>query len=259
MSFSPVLIGTGLAGWNLLNRTKESQITALSRDSYINRQVDYFRQELPNIQSPNDLVNDRGILTVALGAFGLQEDIDNKYFVRRLLDDGTSSPDALSNLLADSRYQSFATAFDFSSPKSMGGDFIEKISSQYISQEFQQLVGDQNPDFRLALNLEREFNNVAQSGLSNDAKWFTIMGNPPMRKVFEVALRLPSSLGNLPIDDQLEILKTRSSSSFGTNDVTHLGSSERLNDIVEKFILQSQILEGNSLSSGSIALTLLRR
>ena len=135
---------------------------------------------------------------------------------------------------------------------------MDRITSAYLEQSFEVSVGNQNEEFRLALNLQRTFGELADRPVAEDTKWFTIMGNPPLRKVFETALNLPSSFGGLPIDDQLNILKDRSASAFGTDNVSELGTTEKQEEIVQRFLLQAQVAQSVTASSGSVALQLLQ-
>ncbi len=258
MTFSPVLPSTGLVGWNFLTRTVEAQKEAFSESSSVQRDIDYFESEFPKLNTAEDLVADRRLLNVALGAYGLQDDINNKYFIRRVLEDGTESQSALSNLLADNRYQKFADAFSFPNPAASNTAFTRDITARYVDQSFESAVGDQNPDFRLALNLQRNLGDIATSGLSNDAKWFSVMGSPPLRKVFEVAFRLPASFANLPIDDQLGEFKDRANSVFGSEDISQFADKEAQERIVDQFLLQSQLSSTSALSGQNIALSLLQ-
>ena len=49
------------------------------------------------IASAEALVKDRRLLTVALGAFGLDGEIDKKFFIRKVLEGGTEASDSLAN------------------------------------------------------------------------------------------------------------------------------------------------------------------
>ena len=63
--------------------------------------------------SAADLVADRRLLKVALGAFGLEGEIDKKAFVRKILEEGTADPASLANRLTDKSYYKLAEAFGF--------------------------------------------------------------------------------------------------------------------------------------------------
>ncbi len=78
MTFQPVVPLGGYAGWAFLNRTQTAQQSAFDESATIVRQTSYFEENIGNITTAEDLVNDRRLLEVALGAFGLDEDINNK-------------------------------------------------------------------------------------------------------------------------------------------------------------------------------------
>ncbi|MEM9581641.1 MAG: DUF1217 domain-containing protein [Pseudomonadota bacterium] len=258
MTFNPVIPTGGLAGWNFLSRTVDTQKEVFSNSSVVQRDLDYFKEEFPKVNSADELVNDRRLLGVALGSFGLQDDIDNRYFIKRVIEDGTSDPSALSNLLSDKRYEELASAFSFPNSSRFDPSFTSSVADAYVDQAFELAVGEQNEDFRLALNLQRSLGDLASSSISNDAKWFSVMGSPPMRKVFEVAFRLPTSFANLPIDDQLGVFKDRAQSAFGTDDLSQFSDPAEQDRIVDRFLLQSQLTNFSTFSSQSTALTLLQ-
>lgn len=259
MTFTPVVPFSGLSGWVFLNRTDEAQRTTFASTESTKREVEYFKDNFSNVQNAQDLVDDRRLLSVALGAFGLSDDLDSKFFVKRLLDDGVTDSQALANVLSDTRYGDFVGAFTGIDRIVDPAGFTQSITDRYLAQSFEEAVGEQNNDFRLAMNLERTFGELGARDVGNDTKWFSILGNAPLRTVFETAFRLPSSVGSVPIDDQLNIFKERAEAIFGTSDVAELATVESQEEIVRSFLLQSQLASGASLSTGQTALTLLQQ
>ncbi|MFZ5963527.1 DUF1217 domain-containing protein [Thalassococcus sp. BH17M4-6] len=261
MSFQPVLVGGGLSGWQFLQSTLPTQKAAFERGAQLSRDTAYFAEKIGEITSAEDLVADRRLLRVALGAFGLQDDIDNKFFIRKILEDGTTSPEALSNRLADDRYKAFSKAFGFGEitpPRTGLSYFGTEVLDKYRAQQFEVAVGAQDENLRLAMNLERALPELAQEAGSNDMKWFRIMGTPPLREVFETALGLPDGFGQIDIDQQLETLKDRAQSRFGSDVVTDLATPDVLEKIVQNYLLQTQISASQSTGSGQVALMLLQ-
>ena len=222
MSFTPVIPFGGLAGWAFLKRTDTAQRQAFSDASTFQREADYFSENMPKAVTSEQLVQDRRLLTVVLSAFGLEEDIDNRFFIQKIIDDGVVDTGSLANSLSDPRYREFSAALNDTNRFTNPTAFSQNILTRHAEQSFERAVGDQNNDLRLALNLERSLQDIGEREVANDTKWFSIMGNPPLRRVFETALRLPSSIGSIPIDDQLRVLKSRSEATFGTSEVSQL-------------------------------------
>jgi hypothetical protein len=261
MTFSPAIIGTGYAGWTSLKRSQTVQAAALAKSPKIRLDEDYFRAKIGAVTTADDLVNDRRLLKVALTAFGLEADLNSKAFIRKVLTDGTLKTDALANKLTDKQYLKFSGAFgfgDFSIPRTKLSDFADKTLALYRTRVFEAAVGDTNTDFRLALNAEREIAALAKKTNSEDSKWFTIMGNTPMRTVMQTALGLPTSVASLDLDRQLGIFKERAASVFGDATVAQFTNPEKVEKLVKTYLLRSEIASYSAQNSRSSAvLTLL--
>src|SRR5690606_39015084 len=92
MSFQPTIPMGGLAGWRFLERTAAAQRAAFERGPELARDIAYFQERIAAVGSAEELVADRRLLKVALGAFGLEDEIDKKAFVRKVLEGGTDDP-----------------------------------------------------------------------------------------------------------------------------------------------------------------------
>ena len=77
MTFQPIVPLTGYVGWRFLQNTLERQQETFNQSSQVQRDTTYFRENIGKIQTAEELVNDRRLLSVALGAYGLDEDINN--------------------------------------------------------------------------------------------------------------------------------------------------------------------------------------
>jgi hypothetical protein len=262
MSFQPVIPFGGYAGWAFLNRTREVQQQAFDSSTSLKRDVEYFKEKIGNITSAEALVDDRRLLQVALGAFGLDEDINNKFFLRKILEDGTLDNKALGNRLSDKRYLEFSKAFgfgDFDTPRTILSDFGEEITSAYKEQQFEIAVGAQDPNMRLAMSLDRALDEIATKSTTDNGRWFLVMGQPPVRAVFEAALGLPNSVGALDLDQQLTAFRDKATERFGDGEVSQFTDAAKREDLVRLFLLRSDAQTGSAgLSGRSAALALLQ-
>lgn len=261
MTYTPVVPLGGLAGWAFLKRTLETQKAAFVASPEIKRDEDYFREKIGGIKTAEQLVSDRRLLRVALGAFGLDDDINNKFFIRKVLEDGTLTVDALSNRLADKQYLAFSKAFgfgDFSVPRTQLSDFADNILAQYTTRSFETAVGEQNDTMRLALNAERELPTLAARNLTEDTLWFTVMGNAPLRQVFQTAFGLPTSFGSLDLDQQLSTYKAKAEQAFGADGIKQFAQPEAMDALIRRFLAQSEAQTTFRGGGGSAALTLLQ-
>ena len=261
MSYQPIIPLGGNLGWSFLKNTREAQQDAFDNSTTVTTNADYFRENIGSIQSAEELVNDRRLLTVALGAFGLDDDIENRFYVQKVLEEGTLDEESFANRLADKRYFAMAKAFgfEFTPPSTAISTFPDQILENYKTRQFEVAVGEQDSDLRLALGIERDISELADSNVTEDTAWFTIMGTPAMRSVFETALGLPSEIAAVDIDQQLEVFKEKSSSLFGTTDPADFTDPDLQDSLVRKFLFRAELAASASATSqGSVALTLLQ-
>ncbi|MCL4066224.1 DUF1217 domain-containing protein [Pseudomonas sp. GX19020] len=263
MSFQPVLPADGYGGWLLLKRTMPAQAKAFQQAPVNQRDAQYFRNKIGTVTTADDLVSDRRLLKIALSAFGLEQDINAKAFVKKILSDGVDSPKDLSNRLADKSYRTFAASFGLDGarlPKTLDEGFADALLDQYYVRQFEAAVGEQNDSFRLALNAEREIGKLAASPASEDTKWFTIMGNKPLRQVLEKSFGLPAGFSNLDIDQQLRVLKSRAQSQFGASTVSQFSESTKMEKLVRNFIVRESLTTmSNSPARNALVLLAARR
>ena len=262
IGFQPVVPFAGLAGLSFLDRTMPRQTEAFNRAPDLARDAAHFRERIGGITSAEALVADRRLLSVALGAFGLDADIDNRFFVRRVLEDGSQARDALANRLADKRYRAFAEAFGFGDrggPHTADPGFAERIVTAFQTRRFEAAVGESDATLRLALNARRELPELAARAASDTALWFEILGTPPLRTVFEGAFGLPQGFAALDLDRQLDVVRDRAQRAFGSSEVVQFADPGRLEALTRRFILRAQAEAGPGPGTpGLIALGLLQ-
>lgn len=263
MSYQPVIPAAGYLGWTYLKRTLERQ-QALAQSSPTNRRDEvYFREKIVKITSADDLVSDRRLLRIALTAFGLEADTNAKAFIRKVLSDGVSDPTALANRLADKRYRNLAETFGLGKGQhnlTQSNGFADALLNGYRQRSFEASIGEQNGAMRLALNAERELTALAKVAASEDAKWFTLMGNKPLRAVIETAFGLPASFGRLDIDQQLKTLKSMAQKTYGSSSVSQFSDPKTMDKLVRTYLVRDQLAAGQiGTSPAQVALQLLSR
>ncbi len=260
--FQPVTPLSGIAGWRFLERTQEAQQVAFDKSPQISREVDYFKENIGKVTSAADLIQDHTLFKVALGAYGLDEQINAKFFMRKILEEGTLEPDALANRLVDKRFFDFAQAFgfgDLGGPWTGQANFGDKVTDAYKIRQFEVAVGANDEALRLAMSFKREIETHANGSQSDNAAWFSIMGKPPLRQVLETAYNLPQAFGQLDLDRQREILREETRDVLGSDKVTVFQDEAAVDTLIDRFLARSQIAAGPQAGTpGSAALTLLQ-
>lgn len=262
MSFQPVIPSSGIVGWNFLQATYEKQFDAFTDGAVLQRDTDYFLEHIGEVKTAEDLVKNHRLLSVALGAFGLSDQLPMKALVQKVLEDGTSADDALANRMGDDRWASFSEAFGFGPGETVlttSAEAMQDVIHTYKVQSFEEAVGTQDHSLRIAMYGEREVKILAEEDSSIDTKWYNILGQPALQEMFQVALGLPKSLSQIDIDQQLEVMKEKANRLFGSEDIAIFAEPEKLQDLVTSYLARSELESFQaSQSAASTALTLLR-
>ena len=262
IGFQPVVSQQGYAGWRFLERTIEPQKAAFEKSPEVLRDLEYFKQNIHNATSAEDLVNDRRLLKVALGAFGLEDDIDKRAYVLKALGEGTDDEKSFANRMVDSRYREFSKAFGYGNLLGAQVErtgFAERIMTQFKSHQFEVAVGEGNQSMRLALTFVREIADLANSEKADTSAWFEVMGNPPMRQIFEASFGLPKSFGSMDVDKQREILREKNDKMFGDGSLSVFRDPANVDKMLKMFFLRQQLSENSGMNApGFAALTLLK-
>lgn len=256
MSFQPIVGQGGYAGWRLLQRTGELQRSLVAKELSVARDVAYVRERLDSTETAEALVADYRLRHTALSAFGLEDDVNNRFFIRKVLESDLDDPKSLANRLGDKRYLALAEAFGFGAGSGPGKDLADEIAVRHISAELERRVGTLDGNLRLAMNAQRELARIGESAASDNIRWYNIIGSAPLRKVVEGALALTSDFIKLPVEKQVEQLKQRTAAMFGSGSPSVFGDPENLEKLIQKFLIRAEMISPVQ-SSYSAALLLL--
>lgn len=257
MTFQPVLPLSGHAGWRSLSRSAEAQTARLRESPPMRRLADHFRAHIGKAETASDLVADRRLLEVALGAFGLKADLNARAFIQKVLEGGTLRPDALANRLADKRYAALALEFGYGDLGARTGlpGFADRILARYERQTFQEGVGERDGAMRLALNLGPALEELAERTGSANAQWYSVIGSAPLRQVFQTAFGFPPAFAALDVDRQLADYKARAA-AMGAKAPSDFLDPAMQDRLLRLYFLRS---EGSAPAAASPVLALLRR
>ena len=161
----------------------------------------YYEANIGDVTSVQDLVDNYRLLSYALDAYGLGDQIQNKALITKVLEGGVSNPKSLANTLSDARWQAFAKAFNFagdgaasiSSPTA-----VKTTTSDYVEQQLESDQGAQDVGVQLALYFER----VAPTVTSE----YGILADPNLLEVAQTIFGLSPASSAQSIDTQAQTL-----------------------------------------------------
>ena len=153
----------------------------------------YYEANIGSVASVKDLVGNYRLLSYALNAFGLGDQVNNTGLVTQVLEGGVSNPKSLANTLANPQWKAFAAAFVFvdsgaASPSSASS--VQTTTSDYVEQQLESDQGNQDVGVQLALYFQR----VAPTVTSEEG----ILADPNLLQVAATIMGIsPSAAGDL--------------------------------------------------------------
>jgi hypothetical protein len=129
MPYNPIIPASGVAGFNYLKRTRSEQQALFQASPEIKRDLAAFTSQIQSIHTSDALLDNYQLFKVALGAFGLDDDINNRGFMKAVLDSNPEDPASFVNRLADKRYLEFARAFNFAGSNGPQLDELQTVDT----------------------------------------------------------------------------------------------------------------------------------
>ena len=158
------------------------------------REIAYFEEKIAAVTTAADLVADRRLLKVALGAFGLEGEIDKKAFIRKVLEEGTTDRGRLADPadrpgLAQARRRLRLRRRRRRAHR-RGRASPPAIVAAYKTRAFEAAVGEADNDMRLAMNFRREIADARRAARA--AAGTRCSARSRCAQVFEKAFGLPT-------------------------------------------------------------------
>ncbi len=161
----------------------------------------YYEANIGNVTSIKDFVGNYRLLSYALDAYGLGDQINAKALIAKVLEGGVSDPKSLANTLSDSRWKAFATAFNFvgdgaSSVSSPGA--VQTTTADYVEQQLESDQGGRDVGVQLALYFQRVAPTVSSA--------YGILANPNLLEAAQTIFGLSPATSATNVDAQAQAL-----------------------------------------------------
>lgn len=99
--------------YDLINRDMKASISRVSQQGLIERQTKYYKENIGEVKTVDEFLNNYQLYSYAMDAFGLGEMTYAKAFMKKVLDSDLNDQNSFANKLTDERYREFAAAFNF--------------------------------------------------------------------------------------------------------------------------------------------------
>jgi hypothetical protein len=121
-----------LASYRVLSANIGRSLTIAAKQPMVARETDYYRENIGEVKSVDDFLNDHRLFAYAMKAYGLDEMTYAKAFMKKVLESDLTDSHSLANTLSDQRYLDFAKAFHFlsSGDVDVGATVAQDAASQ---------------------------------------------------------------------------------------------------------------------------------
>jgi hypothetical protein len=184
------------------------------------------------VTSIEDLVGNYRLLSYALDAYGLGDQIDSTALITKVLEGGVSNPNSLANTLSNSAWKAFAAAFNFAGAGASSlssASAVQTTTSDYVEQQLESDQGAQNVGVELALYFQR----VAPTVTSE----YGILADPNLLEVAQTIFGVSPATSAENIDTQAQTL-SRLMPIFDLQDPT------KLQQLTERFTAMYDLTYG---------------
>lgn len=206
---------------------------------YVKTETAYYKANVSNLHSIDDLMNNKRLLNFALAAYGLDPAVEKPETIRKMLQGGTADANSPANQLTDKRYAAFVSAFNF---KDRGENVTTLNAAQkptvdkYLRQTLEEEAGEQNQGVQLALYFQRKAPNIST--------WYSVLADKALMKVMYTAFNIPDSFAQADVDKQVAFFESKFK-------VADLKDPKKLGDLMKRFTSLWELNNGTSTPQAS--------
>ncbi|WAJ30200.1 DUF1217 domain-containing protein [Antarcticirhabdus aurantiaca] len=119
-----------LLGYQLIARDFAASIARAEAEPVTKRETAYYEANIGKVKTLDDFLDNYRLYSYAMKAYGLEEQISSKAFMRKVLESDLSASNSFANKLTDARYRTFAAAFNF--PKAADTSTLKAVTTTQL-------------------------------------------------------------------------------------------------------------------------------
>jgi len=193
-----------IATYKMISGNLTRSLESTSKQPQIAREAEYYLSKIGKVKTIDDFLADRRAFSFAMRAYGLDDMIDAKAFMRKVLTEGVDDPQAFANKLADGRYREFASAFNFKRYGEATTVFErtrQGTVDRFVRLSLESQVGATSEGARLALYFQRKAPEITSV--------YKILADRNLITVVQTALGLDPSTSLMPLERQAELIESK--------------------------------------------------
>jgi hypothetical protein len=167
-----------------------------------------YQEKIQSIDSVSELLADREVIDVVIGAYGLDPEEVTDDFLKQLFGSDVSDSKSFVNQQTDSRWAELVASFNFDADGNLTRDTIGTIQqrgetletvNKYLRQTLEEAEGESNEAVRLALYFQRTAPTVTDA--------YGIIADDALMEVFRTTFGYSDEFSNMDVDQQARIIE----------------------------------------------------
>lgn len=175
-----------LTSYQMITKNLTRSLERTAAEPQVSRDAKYYLENIEKVKSIDDFLGDQRIYSFAMKAFGLDDMVYAKAYMRKVLTEGTDDRTSFANKLTDKRFYDFAKTFNFARYGETTTTFTatrQGTVDRYVRQQLEKTAGASNDGVRLALYFARKAPDLRSV--------YGILADKAMLTVVQTALGIP--------------------------------------------------------------------
>ena len=167
-----------------------------------------YQEKIQSIDSVSELLADRDVLDVVIGAFGLDPAEVTDEFLKQAFASDLSNSKSFVNLQSDGRWAELVASFNFDASGNLTretigtvqqrGETLETVN-KYLRQTLEETEGESNEAVRLALYFQRTAPTITDA--------YGLIADDALMAVFRTTFGYTDDFSNMDVDQQARIIE----------------------------------------------------
>lgn len=107
---------TASLAYTILSRDMPKSLDRVANQAQVKKDAQYYADNINKVKDIDDFLGDYKLYSYAMKAYGLDDMIYAKAFMKKVLQSDLTDANSFANKLSDTRYKEFAAAFNFNAP-----------------------------------------------------------------------------------------------------------------------------------------------
>lgn len=226
---------------SLVDATRDRQIEILRSAPEHARAITSFRERIADVQTAEQLVDDRELYVFVMKAFDLEDQIFGKALIQKLLESNVDDRTGLVNRLTDARFREMHDTLGFGedgigNTNTLDAGWREEMVDRYLEAQFIGDVYDQNSSVGAVLEFRNKVSEIETP--------LDILKDRDTAAFVRRALGLPDVIAQVNIDRQAEMISARL-------DLETLSDPEVVDKLVRKYVALSNVFDTQQVTQNA--------